>query len=178
MAVADSTHCPVILYNVPGRTGVSLAATTIAELAAHPNIRIVKEATGNVGFVSEILDQLAISGRSMDILSGDDSNFLPSLAVGATGVISVASNLVPRKMVDLFNLYSSGQIEAATKAHQELYPLFRDLFVESNPAPIKAAMASIGVCENFLRLPLVPLSPAGQKILSQTLKRCRVDKGM
>ncbi len=131
-AVAEAVSCEVILYNVPGRTGVSLTAETIAELARHPRIRTIKEATGNVAFASEILDLCRKKGVSIDVLSGDDPTFLPLLSVGAVGIISVASNVVPAAMVALWQSFLSGSLPEATAQHRKLYPLFRDLFLEAN----------------------------------------------
>lgn len=170
--VANSISCPIVLYNVPGRTGVSLTAPTIAQLSKNPIIRSIKEATGNVAFSSEILDACQSLNTTMDILSGDDSTFLPLLSIGAHGVISVASNLFPRQMVKLQELWSAGDIQGAQKLHRYFYPLFRDLFVESNPAPIKEAMAWIGIGEPHLRQPLQPLSDSNRALLMKSLQHC------
>lgn len=176
-AVADAVKCEVMLYNVPGRTGVGMTPATIAKLAAHPRIRSVKEATGNVEFTSQIIDALTVAGKSIDILSGDDATYLPLLSVGAVGVVSVASNLFPRAMVALQKAAETGHYEEARKIHQKYYPLFRDLFVESNPGPIKAAMAHAGWCDARLRAPLAPLSAASWETLKKSLDRCGITKG-
>lgn len=176
-SVANSVQCEVMLYNVPGRTGVSMTPATIARLSAHPKIRTIKEATGNVAFTSEILDVLAQERQKMDILSGDDATYLPLLAVGAVGVVSVASNLFPRAMVAIQRHYECGQLKEALELHRKFYPLFRDLFVESNPGPIKAAMAAAGWCKPELREPLALLSSASAGILHASLERCGVTKG-
>lgn len=176
-AVADAVDCIVIPYNVPGRTGVSLAAGTVAELALHPRIRAIKEATGNVAFASEILDALAQKGATLDILSGDDATWLPLLSVGASGVISVASNLFPRALVALQRAFDAGKPDEARAIHLKYYPLFRDLFVESNPGPIKHAMALAGWCGPVLRPPLAPLSKSSAEILEASLRRCGIAKG-
>ena len=137
LAVAQAVTCEVIcLYNVPGRTGVSLTAESVCTLAEHPRIRSIKEATGNVSFTSEILDCLGRHGRKIDILSGDDATYLPLLSVGAVGVVSVASNLFPRAMVKIQKSVDAGDFASARAVHQSYFPLFRDLFVESNPVPI------------------------------------------
>lgn len=177
LKVADSVNCEVILYNVPGRTGVSLTAPTITRLAAHPRIRSIKEATGNVEFTSEILDSLSVSGASMDILSGDDATFLPALSVGAAGVISVASNLFPRAMVAIQQAFESGRAGESLALHRRYFPLFRDLFIESNPGPIKVAMSAAGWCEPHLRAPLAPLSATSAETLMKSLARCEIQKG-
>jgi 4-hydroxy-tetrahydrodipicolinate synthase len=176
-AVADAVKCPVMLYNVPGRTGVSLTAETIAKLARHPRITSIKEATANVAFASEILDQLAQARNAMTVLSGDDAAYLPLLSIGAHGVVSVASNLFPRAMVAIHKHMEGGEHAEAMKLHQRFYPLFRDLFIDSNPGPIKHAMAHVGWCDARLRAPLAPLSAAHAQQLEASLKRCDVTRG-
>jgi 4-hydroxy-tetrahydrodipicolinate synthase len=176
-AVADAVTCPIMLYNVPGRTGVSLTPETIVKLSSHPRITSLKEATGNVTFTSEVLDQLAVAGRKMDVLSGDDGIFLPMLAAGASGVVSVASNLFPRAMIAIQKHFESGNVAEAQRTHLRYYPLFRDLFIESNPVPVKHAMMFAGLCEQPVRSPLAPLSPASVEKLQASLRRCGVEKG-
>jgi 4-hydroxy-tetrahydrodipicolinate synthase len=176
-AVADAVKCEVVLYNVPGRTGVSLTAETVARLAAHPKITTIKEATGNTAFTTEILDALALQKQSIDILSGDDATFLPLLSAGAVGVISVSSNLFPRAMVAIQKAFEQGRTSEALEIHQKYFPLFRDLFIESNPGPIKAAMSYAGWCEERVRLPLVTMSASNKEKLLQSLKRCGVAAG-
>lgn len=176
-AVADAVQCEVMLYNVPGRTGVSIAAPTVAKLASHPRIRSIKEATGNVAYTSEMIDALKSHSVSMDILSGDDATYLPLLCVGATGVVSVASNLFPRAMVSIQKAMDQGNYREAQAIHQRFYPLFRDLFVDSNPGPIKYAMEYVGFCSSRLRLPLAPLSSANSEILRASLAKCGVTEG-
>ena len=176
-AVANEVKCDVILYNVPGRTGVSLTTETIIKLTHQPRITAIKEASGNLAFLAEIKDSLSVQGRSLTILSGDDVYFLPSLALGAQGIVSVASNLFPRAMVSLYQDFQAGELEKAREIHENYYPLFRDLFIESNPGPIKAAMSYAGWCENRMRLPLVPLSQAHQKKLEESLKHCKIAIG-
>ncbi len=176
-AVADAVKCEVMLYNVPGRTGVSLAASTVSALATHPRITTLKEATGNVAFASEILDTLAVDGRKMDILSGDDATFLPLLSIGAVGCVSVASNLFPRAMVAIQKAMDQGNLEEARKIHLKFYPLFRDLFLDSNPVPISYAMAQAGWGEPHVRPPLAPLAPDLARKLDASLVRCGVAAG-
>ncbi|OFZ81568.1 MAG: 4-hydroxy-tetrahydrodipicolinate synthase [Bdellovibrionales bacterium RIFOXYD1_FULL_53_11] len=177
-AVADAVSCEVILYNVPGRTGISITAETVMRLSAHPRIRTLKEATGNVAFTSEILDALSLAGRRMDVLSGDDATFLPLLSVGAAGVISVASNLFPRAMVGLYKAFIEGRTQEALEIHARYYPLFRDLFVESNPVPVKYAMAHARWCRPDPRAPLAPLSEESVRKLQASLDRAGIRKGM
>jgi 4-hydroxy-tetrahydrodipicolinate synthase len=176
-SVADVVECEVMLYNVPGRTAVSIAPETVVALAMHPRIRSLKEATANVALTSEILDQLAVKKLQLDILSGDDATYLPLLSVGAVGVVSVASNLFPRAMVSIQTLAEKGDFKSALKIHERFYPLFRDLFVESNPGPIKAAMHLAGWCESFVRPPLSSLSPESEKKLEASLNRCGIKRG-
>jgi len=176
-AVTESVNCDVVLYNVPGRTGVSLNVDTIVRLASLPKIRAIKEATGNVAFTCEIIDQLNVHRETLTVLSGDDATFLPMLSVGAQGVISVSSNLFPRAMVAIQKAAEQGNLTEAMRLHKHFYPLFRDLFVESNPVPIKEAMAHAGFCGNSVRAPLAPLSEASQKKLDASLKQCGVVSG-
>lgn len=176
-AIANSVDREVILYNVPGRTGVGLTAETIVRLAEHPRIRTLKEASGNVAFSSEILDCARVRGVSLDVLSGDDANFLPLFAIGAVGVISVASNLIPRPMVAIQKAMEEGRFSDALSLHRFYYPLFRDLFLESNPIPIKFAMAAAGWCREALRLPLLPLSSPHREVLERTLKAAELLPG-
>ncbi len=175
--VASAIDCEVTLYNVPSRTGVSLTAETISRLSKHPRIRSLKEATGNPVFTSEILDQLSKDGGALDILSGDDASYLSLLSVGAVGIISVASNLFPRAMVSLQKAFDEGNMKKALEIHTKYYPLFRDLFIESNPAPIKAAMASLGWCKAQVRLPLAPLQNQNLRKLESSLSECQIVRG-
>ncbi len=167
MTVAEQTGMPVVLYNVPGRSGVGLNVETIARLRkASPLMAAVKEAAGSAERVSAILDLCDIA-----VLSGDDALTLPMISVGAMGVISVTSNLLPEKMVELVKLFFAGKVDEAQKLNRWLYPFFRDQFIESNPIPIKAAMAMCGVIAEEYRLPLCELSAANRDKLAATLKR-------
>lgn len=177
-AVADAVDCEVMLYNVPGRTGVCLNAETICTLSSHPKITSLKEASGSISFISEIRDQLDLKKQKLQIFSGDDISFLPSLAVGSVGIVSVASNLFPRGMIKLYQATQQNNWKDALEIHQNFYPLFRDLFIETNPVPIKAAMAYAGWCGSQVRLPLVPLTKFNSEKLIQSLKRCGVQPGM
>lgn len=176
-AVADAVQCDVMLYNVPGRTGVGMAAQTIVKLAQHPRITSLKEATGNVSVTSEILDALSLAKQELEILSGDDVTFLPALSIGAVGVVSVASNLFPRAMIAIQKAFEKGDVKEACRIHQQYYPMFRDLFIDSNPVPIKSAMAYMGWCEPHVRKPLAPMAQAQQSILEESLKRCGIEPG-
>ncbi len=167
--VADKTGLPVVLYNVPGRSGVAIAESTVARLAKNPTVQAIKEAAGSVDRVSAILD---LCGNDITVLSGDDSLTLPMMSVGAKGIISVASNLVPAEMSAMVNAALKEDYVAARQIHKKLYPLFRDQFIETNPIPIKAAMAMAGLIEEEYRLPLCELGPENRKKLEATLKSC------
>ena len=166
-AVAEATPKPVILYNVPGRTGANLEAATALALARDvPNIIGIKEASGKPDQIQALLDGRPEGFR---VLSGNDSDTFDMMRQGADGVISVASNVFPSAMVDLVRALQRGDTEDAAKMDAALQPLFKALFVEPNPIPAKAAMARLGLMEKSLRLPLVPASEATEKILQQTL---------
>ncbi|OVE74975.1 4-hydroxy-tetrahydrodipicolinate synthase [bacterium E08(2017)] len=165
-AVAD-LGLPVVLYNVPGRASREIAVDTIARLADHPNVTAVKEAGGSVDRVSAILDVCDIT-----VLSGDDSLTLPMMSVGAKGVISVASNVAPAQMVELTHSALEGNWDKALEIHKKYYRLFCDLFVDTNPIPVKAAMAMMGQIEETYRLPLCELSDANRATLKKTMQAC------
>nr|MBA3672401.1 4-hydroxy-tetrahydrodipicolinate synthase [Gemmatimonadaceae bacterium] len=156
-AVADAVALPVVVYNVPGRTGSNVEAATMLELAAHPGIASAKEASGNLGQVADVL-----RGRpaGFTVLSGDDELTLPILALGGDGLISVISNVVPRMMTELVRHGRAGEWEQARALHFRLLPWMRAAFVESNPLAVKAALSMLGRMENVLRTPLVPLCDA------------------
>ena len=169
--VADKVGLPVVLYNVPGRSGVPIAEATVARLAKNPVIAAVKEAAGSVDRVSMLKDICDIT-----VLSGDDSLALPMVSVGAAGVISVSSNIIPAEMSEMLDLALAGDFKGALKLHQKYYCLFRDQFVETNPIPIKAAMAMAGMIAEEYRLPLCELSPEHREKLAASLKRCGILK--
>ncbi len=167
-AIAETCDIPLILYNIPGRCGVDIANDTMARLRRDLPNHIVglKEATGNVDRVSQLR---ALVDRDFCILSGDDSLTLPMMAVGAQGVISVASNVMPREVTDMAHAALKGDFERAGRIHARLFPLFKDLFIETNPIPVKAALAMTGQIEEAYRLPLVPMSDANKAQLRKTL---------
>jgi 4-hydroxy-tetrahydrodipicolinate synthase len=173
-AVACSTHLPIILYSIPGRCGIEIAVDTVNRLA-HDSVNIVgiKEAGGNPDRVSQLR---AAMGHKFTILSGDDSLTLPFMAVGAHGVVSVASNVIPREVAHMVRAWKSGNTALALKLHEKFYPLFKDLFIETNPAPAKAALAMLGLMEDEFRLPLVPISATSREKLRKTMKACGVLK--
>lgn len=150
--VADKVDLPIMLYNVPGRTQLKMEPETIAELGKHPNIVSVKEACGSVDQVSQIR---AIS--DINIMSGDDPLTLPMMAVGGSGVVSVAANVVPDKVAGLCNAFQAGDLAKAQEIHYELLPLISALFAETNPMPVKKILAEMGMIKNVLRLPLTPM---------------------
>ncbi|HHV54345.1 MAG TPA: 4-hydroxy-tetrahydrodipicolinate synthase [Firmicutes bacterium] len=156
-AVASATSLPVMLYNVPGRTGTNLAPDTVARLAELPNVRALKEAAGNMDQVSELR---RLVPEEFGIYSGDDSLTLPMLALGAVGVVSVASHLVGRRLREMIDSFVAGKTEEATRIHLELFPLFRALFLTSNPIPVKRMLQLVGEDMGGLRPPLIEASPA------------------
>lgn len=156
---------PVVLYNVPGRTGREISVDTVARLSAHEAVVAVKEASGSVGRVSAILDACDI-----DVLCGDDMLTVPMMSVGAKGVISVASNVVPAEMVELTHAALAGDFARARAIHDRLYRLFRDLFIDTNPIPVKSALAMMGRIEEVYRLPLCPLADRDREALRATLR--------
>ena len=156
-AVARSTRLPLILYNVPGRTGTNTLPETLERLQGLPNVVAVKEASGSLDQAS------AVRARTrLTLLCGDDSLTLPMIAVGAAGVVSVVGNAAPREMRALCDLARAGRIQEAEAAHRRLLPLFKALFIESNPGPVKFLLAAMGLIGNELRLPLVPVEPASE----------------
>lgn len=166
--VADAVDIPLVLYNVPGRTGVDMQADTITRLATHPNIVAVKEATANMERASVILQQ---TDGQISLLSGDDATFLPFLAVGGKGVISVTTNIAPDQMVELWNHFCKGDLTASRRCHTRLLEINRLLFCETNPIPVKAAAAMMGLCGPEIRLPLTPLAESYREPLRQAMRR-------
>ena len=166
-AVAGSTDKAIVLYNVPGRTGLNMKAETTLRLAEIPNIVAVKEASGNYAQISEIIRN---APEGFNVLSGNDDETLSLMATGAKGIISVASNIVPAEMAALAEALLGGDMAEARRLHHRLSPLFRNCFIESNPIPVKSAMALMGLIENELRLPLVPASEHTEAVLKATLK--------
>ena len=153
-AIADASTKPLILYNVPSRTGVDIAPSTYAALADHPMIQGIKEASGNL---SKVAETAHLVGDKLDIYSGNDDQILPILALGGSGVISVLSNPMPKETSRMCHDFFEGKIEEARKAQLDLIPLINALFCEVNPIPAKAAMAAMGYCDDYLRLPLTPM---------------------
>jgi 4-hydroxy-tetrahydrodipicolinate synthase len=170
--IARATRLPILLYSIPGRCGVEIGVETVRRLAREcKNIIGIKEAGGSCDRVSQLRAAL---GPKFVIMSGDDSLTLPFLAVGADGVISVASNVIPRQVAQMVAAFQRGQIRKAAQLHAKLYPLFKDLFIETNPVPVKAALAMLGLIAEEYRLPLVPMSTVNRAKLRATLKGCGV----
>ena len=170
-AIADASTKPIILYNVPSRTGVNIEPATYAKLAQHPQICAIKEANGNI---SKIVETMALAGDQLDLYSGNDDQIVPLMACGGKGVISVLSNVLPRETSQLCKKYLQGDIAGAMAMQKQYLPLVNALFCEVNPIPAKAAMAAMGYCENYVRLPLVPMEDAHR----QTLLQCMRDAGL
>ena len=165
-AVAESTDKPIVLYNVPGRTGTNMAAETTLRLAEIDNIVAVKEASGNRQQIMEILRN---APEGFQVLSGNDDDTLWMMENGGAGIISVASNVAPVQMAQFIKAIREGRMEDAQKWNEKLTPLFNNCFVESNPIPAKAAMAAMGLIANELRLPLVPCQPATYDLMVETV---------
>ena len=173
-AIARATKLPIVLYSIPGRCGIEIGIETVRRLAADcKNIVGIKEAGGSCDRVSQLRAAL---GPKFAILSGDDSLTLPFMAVGAQGVISVASNVIPREVSAMVAAFARGDLKKAAQLHAKYYPVFKDLFIETNPVPVKAALAMLGLIGAEYRLPLVPLAAANRARLRATLRACGVLK--
>ena len=170
-AIADASTKPIILYNVPSRTGCNLLPETCAKLAEHPNICAIKEASGNI---SQIAKLASLVGDKMDIYSGNDDQIVPILSLGGKGVISVLSNLLPRETSDMCHKYFTGKVKESAKMQLEYIDLIDALFCEVNPIPVKAAMARMGFCRNILRLPLTPMEEQNEAKLVDLMKKAGI----
>lgn len=166
-AVAQAVDLPLILYNIPGRTSVNMTPATIARIAKLDNVVGIKEGSGSLGQVSEIIH---LCGDDLTVLSGDDSLTLPMMALGAKGVITVTANVAPKDMADLVNAALAGNVADARVSHFKLASLFNALFYETNPIPVKEALAMMNKIEPELRLPLTPMSPDNRERLRQVMK--------
>ena len=172
--IAKNTKLPILLYSVPGRCGVEIGVDTVKRLGEScKNIVGIKEAGGSCDRVSQLRAAL---GSRFVILSGDDSLTVPFMSVGAQGVISVASNVIPREVVQMVRAYLSGDAKKSLQLHEKYYPMFKDLFIETNPVPVKAALAMMGQIAEEYRLPLVPMAAKNREVLKATLKNCGVLK--
>jgi 4-hydroxy-tetrahydrodipicolinate synthase len=169
---ADAAGAPVILYNVPSRTGVNIEPETYVRLAEHENIVAVKEASGNI---SQITDMMARTNGQLDLYSGNDDQIVPLLSVGGIGVISVLSNLLPRETHDLVMAYLNGDTQTAMEMQFRYNDLIHSLFCEVNPIPVKAAMSYMGFCANAVRSPLYPMEGANAERLRESMRRVGIE---
>ncbi len=172
-SIADVSTKPVILYNVPSRTGMNITPKTCAILAEHENIVAIKEASGNISQIAEIA---ALVKGKMDIYSGNDDQIVPIMSLGGKGVISVLSNVVPEKTVEICDKFLSGDVNGSCDLQLQLLDLINALFCEVNPIPVKAAMAKMGYCENYLRLPLTEMEEANAEKLYEIMRKHGVIK--
>ena len=172
MTVADASTVPVILYNVPGRTGCNLLPKTVARLAEHEKIVAIKEATGNMAQMVEIMH---LCGDKIDVYSGEDALTVPMMAMGAAGTISVLSNVAPRESVAMTDACKAGDFKTAAKMQADLLPLINALFSEVNPIPAKAAVSAMGFGEENLRLPLTPMEDATRAVLFAEMRKLGID---
>ena len=170
--VADVSTVPVILYNVPGRTGCNLLPATVAKLAEHPRIVAIKEATGNM---AQMVELRALCGDKLDIYSGEDALTVPMMAMGAKGTISVLSNVVPAESVAMTNACKAGDFKTASEMQCRLLPLINALFSEVNPIPAKAATAAMGFGADFLRLPLTPMEDHTKAVLLAEMRKLGIN---
>ena len=166
--VADASTVPMILYNVPGRTGCNLLPKTVAKLAEHPNIVAIKEATGNM---AQMVELTALCGDKIDIYSGEDALTVPFISMGAAGTISVLSNVVPKLSVEMTDKALSGDFAGAAQLQCKMLPLINALFSEVNPIPAKAATSAMGYGEDYLRLPLTPMEDATRAVLYNEMRK-------
>ncbi len=166
-AVAEAVDLPLVVYNIPGRTGVNMLPSTIARLTVCPTVVAVKEGSGNVQQASEIIQ---LCGERLTVLAGDDALTLPMMAVGGKGVITVTANLLPSKMAQLVNAFRAGRVDEARAMHYQLYPLFTALFYETNPIPVKEALHMMGKIDCELRLPLCRMGSENRDKLLQVMK--------
>lgn len=166
-AIADASTKPVILYNVPSRTGVNIAPATYAALSGHPNICAIKEANGDI---SSAVATVSLVGEKLDLYSGNDDQIVPMLSIGGSGVISVLSNLIPKETSDICHKFFAGDVAGSAQMQFKYLPLINALFCEVNPIPVKAAMAAMGFCENYLRLPLTPMEEEHEQNLLSIMR--------
>ena len=171
-AIADKSDKPVILYNVPSRTGCNMLPATVAELAKHPNIAAIKEASGNM---AQIVELFARCGDRIDVYSGEDAITIPMMAMGAKGAISVLSNVAPAQSVAMTDAFFAGKLEEAARMQCDYLDLINDLFCEVSPAPAKAAVSAMGYGEENIRLPLIPMSQENRQRMFERMRRLGVN---
>jgi 4-hydroxy-tetrahydrodipicolinate synthase len=170
-AIADAVDLPMVIYNIAGRTGKNIENPTMLKLAAHRNVVAVKEASGDI---NQMMNLIAQKPADFDVLSGDDNLAFPLIALGGKGVISVASNLVPGRMKEFIGTALKGQWDKARELHYKLLPLFKAIFIETNPIPIKAALAMKGMMQEVYRLPMCPLGAENRKTLAGALRELKI----
>ncbi len=166
-AIADASTVPVILYNVPSRTGVNIKPSTVLELSKHPMINAIKEASGDISQIAEVAH---LCGDNMIIYSGNDDQTIPIMSLGGKGCISVLSNLLPKESSEMCRAFKEGDVKKACEMQLKYIPLISALFSEVNPIPVKAAMAKMGFCEDYLRLPLTPMEDDAREVLYKEMK--------
>lgn len=171
-AIADASTKPVILYNVPSRTGVNIEPSTYLALSKHPMIRGIKEANGQI---DKIVETMALCGDSLDLYSGNDDQIIPLMSVGGKGVISVLSNVLPKKTVEMCDKFFAGDVKGAAQMQFDMFALIKALFSEVNPIPAKAAMAAMGFCEDYVRLPLTPMEDSTKAVLLERMREQGLD---
>lgn len=169
--IADASTKPVIIYNVPSRTGVNITPKTCQALAEHPNIVAVKEASGNISQIAEIAQ---LCGDKLDIYSGNDDQIVPILSLGGKGVISVVSNVMPKETVEICDKFFAGDFNGSRDLQLKLLPFINSLFCEVNPIPVKAAVAAMGYCEDYLRLPLTSMEEGNKEKMLELMKELRI----
>ena len=170
--IADASTVPVILYNVPGRTGCNLLPKTVAKLAQHPNIVAIKEATGNM---PQMVELVSLCGDMIDVYSGEDALTVPMLSMGAAGTISVLSNVVPKEAVAMTDAFFAGNLKEAARLQCKLLPLTNALFSEVNPIPVKAAVSAMGYGKEYLRMPLTPMEDATRAVLYAEMRKLGIE---
>ncbi len=168
--IAEATELPMVVYNIPGRTARNVENATMLRLASHPRIVAVKEASGDM---AQVMELVSLRPKGFDILSGDDNLTLPLIALGGEGVVSVASNIAPRMMVKLVTAARAGRMDEAREMHYKLLPLFKGVFLQTNPIPIKYALAAKGVVTESYRLPLCPLDADDKRTMDAILDQVR-----
>ena len=166
--IANATDKPIILYNVPSRTGVNIEPKTYLELSEIDNVCAIKEANGNI---SKIVETVALVGDKLDVYSGNDDQIVPVMSVGGKGVISVLSNLLPAQTSEMCKSFMRGDIKKSMELQVKYLPLINALFSEVNPIPVKAAMSAMGFCEDYLRLPLTPMEDKNREVLLSLMKK-------
>ncbi len=171
--IADAVSIPIVLYNVPGRTGVNMLPETVARLAEIPTIVGIKEASGSLSQVSEIIN---LCRKDFNVVSGDDVNTLPIMAVGGKGVISVTANIAPRLVSSMVRAFEEGRLEEAQKLHHHLLPLHNSMFLQTNPMPVKTALGMMGMISSEMRLPLCPMPAELDDKLKKILKKYQLVK--